>query len=117
MSVPLDERVVALVILSSSLMTQLAFIPAATHLHDSKGQTLMVDLKLSVNSKNCQILFNYKLWLLMFTVYAHAHTTHMGHSPVVPAGLAVLARLRRHDAHLRVDAARARRGTVAFTDG
>ena len=31
-SMPLAERVVALVIRSSSLMTQLAFIPAATHL-------------------------------------------------------------------------------------
>ena len=34
------------------------------------------------------------------------------HSPVVPAGLAVLARLRRHDAHLRVHAPRAGRRTV-----
>ena len=33
------------------------------------------------------------------------------HSPVVSAGLAVLARLRSHDAHLRAQAARARRGT------
>ena len=43
-SVPLDERVVALVILSSSLMTQLAFIPAATHLIKMEGAFLSIRL-------------------------------------------------------------------------
>ena len=41
-SLPLAERVVALVILSSSLMTQLAFIPAATHLIEMEGAFLII---------------------------------------------------------------------------
>ena len=44
MSLPLAERVVALVILSSSLMTQLAFIPAATHLIEMEGAFVGIEL-------------------------------------------------------------------------
>ena len=57
-SLPLAERVVARVILSSSLMTQLAFIPAATHLIKMEGVFLGILLSIVLTLEHL-ILPNY----------------------------------------------------------